>query len=95
MLELSREVLDFCNRRLEQAAIAKGERPDWRKWMRPYLDFCEKYAHPPRGKAALVRESEQRAAETRRNVLGPTRSPGANTCERVADNPLHPKCRLR
>ena len=54
MLQVSQEILDYCNRLLEQAAIPKGERSDYRKWMRFYLDFCHKYNHPPRSTSSIA-----------------------------------------
>ena len=32
-------------RRLDQAQVPADQRPDYRKWMGFYLDFCAKYRH--------------------------------------------------
>ena len=47
MFPVPSETLIGFDRRLEGAAIPARERPDYRKWMRFYLDFCQKYGHPP------------------------------------------------
>ena len=53
MLQVSRKILDYFDRRLEGAAISERERPDYRKWLRFYLDFCDKYGHAPRSGSSL------------------------------------------
>jgi hypothetical protein len=35
------------------AAISEREHPDYRKWLRFYLDFCDKYGHAPRSGSSL------------------------------------------
>jgi hypothetical protein len=52
-LQVSRKILDYFDRRLEGAGISERERPDYRKWVRFYLDFCDKYGHAPRSRASL------------------------------------------
>ena len=32
--------------RLDEARVPAPERPDYRKWVCFYLDFCHKYGHP-------------------------------------------------
>jgi hypothetical protein len=32
-------------RRLDQARVPAAQRPDYHKWVRFYLDFCQKYGH--------------------------------------------------
>ena len=53
MQELSREVREYLERRLDRAAIGAEERPAYRKWVRYYLDFCGKYRHPPRAAKSI------------------------------------------
>ncbi|HEY5812062.1 MAG TPA: hypothetical protein VIT23_05370, partial [Terrimicrobiaceae bacterium] len=53
MLQVSRKILDYFDRRLEGAAISEPERSDYRKWVRFYLDFCDKYGHAPRSGSSL------------------------------------------
>jgi hypothetical protein len=33
-------------RRLDKMGMPAPQRPDYRKWVRFYLDFCHKYSHP-------------------------------------------------
>jgi hypothetical protein len=53
MLQASRKILDYFDRRMEGAAISEPERPGYRKWVRFYLDFCGKYGHAPRSGLSL------------------------------------------
>lgn len=53
MLEVTREFIVAFDRRLERAAVPAGQRPDYRKWVRFYLDFCQKYGLPPRAPTSL------------------------------------------
>jgi hypothetical protein len=53
MLQVSRKILDYFDRRMEGAAISEPERPGYRKWVRFYLDFCGKYGHAPRSGSSL------------------------------------------
>jgi hypothetical protein len=53
MLQVLREIVDYFNRRLEGAGISERERPDYRKWVRFYLDFCDKYGQAPRSESGL------------------------------------------
>lgn len=46
-------VAAYRDRRLEAAAVAAGDRADYRKWMRFHLDFCQKYGHLPREMASV------------------------------------------
>jgi len=39
------EVWASFERRLDEAGVAEPQRPDYRKWVRFYLDFCHKYGH--------------------------------------------------
>jgi len=53
MIQLSNETLVAFDRRMEKAGVADGDREDYRKWVRFYLDFCQKYGHPPRSITSL------------------------------------------
>ena len=45
MQSVAAEVWAGFERQLDEVRIAASERPDYRKWMRFYLDFCHKYGH--------------------------------------------------
>jgi hypothetical protein len=53
MLEVSREFTVAFDRRMERVGVPAGQRTDDRKWVRFYLDFCQKYGHPPRAMTSL------------------------------------------
>ncbi len=53
MITLSDETLLAFDRRMERVGVAAGDRQDYRKWVRFYLDFCQKYGHPHRSMASL------------------------------------------
>lgn len=53
MIELSNETLVALDRRMDRVGVEAGERGDYRKWVRFYLDFCEKHGHPPRNEGSL------------------------------------------
>jgi len=53
MIELSNETLVALDRRMDWVGVEAGERGDYRKWVRFYLDFCEKHGHPPRNEGSL------------------------------------------
>jgi hypothetical protein len=53
MIKLSSETLVAFDKRMERAGVAAGEREDYRKWVRFYLDFCQKYGHPARSITSL------------------------------------------
>ena len=38
---------------LDSASISRELRPQFRKWLRFYLDFCSKYGHSPGLKSSL------------------------------------------
>ena len=40
------EVWATFERRLDEVRVPAPQRPDYRKWVRFYLDFCHKYGHP-------------------------------------------------
>jgi hypothetical protein len=39
------EIWATFERRLHEARVSASQRPDYRKWVRFYLDFCQKYGH--------------------------------------------------
>jgi hypothetical protein len=41
------EVWANFERRLDEARVTPAERPDYRKWVSFYVDFCHKYPYPP------------------------------------------------
>ena len=45
MQQVSAEVWATLERRLDEARVPAPQRPDCRKWVRFYLDFCHKYGH--------------------------------------------------
>ena len=49
MMKKLPEVLQTAfRRRFQEEGIAQAELADYLKWLRFYLDFCQKYRHPPR-----------------------------------------------
>ncbi len=53
MQELTAEVAASFERQLAQARVPEPQRPDYRKWARYYLYFCQKYGYPPTAPTAL------------------------------------------
>ncbi len=53
MIQLRRETIEAYGKRLNEAGVPERNRPDFQKWVRYYLDFCEKYGHPPRHNSSL------------------------------------------
>jgi hypothetical protein len=53
VLELSKETTLAFDRRMERAGVPEQERPAYRKWVQFYLDFCQKYGHPPQAESSL------------------------------------------
>ena len=53
MAPVRRETWVAFERRLDRAGVPVPQWPDYRQWVRFYLDFCHKYGHPPR-QAVLV-----------------------------------------
>ncbi len=53
MITLSNETLVAFDRRMDRSGVAAVEREDYRKWVRFYLDFCQKYGHSPRSFSSL------------------------------------------
>ena len=48
------EVLRTAYQRIfQEKAVPQAERMDYLKWFRYYLDFCQKYKHPPRDPDSL------------------------------------------
>jgi Phage integrase, N-terminal SAM-like domain len=45
MQQVSAEVWATLERRLDETRVPAPQRPDCRKWVRFYLDFCHKYGH--------------------------------------------------
>ena len=43
MEQVPREMSEEFERRLEGARIPAPERPEYRRWLRFYIDFCCKY----------------------------------------------------
>ena len=47
MQQVSPDIWAAFERRLDQAQVPPGQRPDYLKWVRFYFDFCSKYGHSP------------------------------------------------
>ena len=48
MNALSGQTVLAYERRMERTGVPARERPSYLRWVRFYLDFCQKYGHPPR-----------------------------------------------
>ena len=48
---------------MEKAAVLALERPEYLRWVRFYLDFCQKYGHPPREETSIPRFLEKLASK--------------------------------
>lgn len=48
MIALSPETVTAYESRMAKAAVPEGERRAYLRWVRFYLDFCQKYGHLPR-----------------------------------------------
>jgi integrase len=53
MRQVAKETSAAYEKRLERARVPMPQRPDYHKWTRFYLDFCNKYDHPPRSPTTL------------------------------------------
>lgn len=53
MRQVARDTWEAYEGRLERAQVPAPQRPDYHKWTRFYLDFCDKYGHLPRSHASL------------------------------------------
>jgi hypothetical protein len=53
MQKVAQETVLAYERRLDLAKVPPAQRPHYHKWTRFYLDFCHKYAHPPRSTNSL------------------------------------------
>jgi hypothetical protein len=47
-------------------AVIREEWPDYRKWLRLYLDFCSKYGHLPRFCRSSLRKTNRRSDRRKR-----------------------------
>ena len=48
MQQVPQDTLTGFDRRLEEAQVPPGQRHDYHKWLRFYLDFCQKHGYVPR-----------------------------------------------
>ena len=53
MLVVAKDLQTQYEKALDSASISRGLRPQFRKWLRFYLDFCSKYGHSPGLKSSL------------------------------------------
>jgi hypothetical protein len=49
MLVVAKDLQTQYEKALDSASISRELRPQFRKWLRFYLDFCSKYGHSPPG----------------------------------------------
>ena len=54
MQQVSPDIWAAFERRLDQAQVPAGQRPDYLNWVRFYFDFCSKYGHSPALPTSLV-----------------------------------------
>jgi integron integrase len=54
MLALSKQTIIAFDRRMERVGVPPEERPDYRKWVRFYLDFCRKHGYEPRLESSVA-----------------------------------------
>ena len=47
MLVVAKDLQTQYEKALDSASISRELRPQFRKWLRFYLDFCSKYGHSP------------------------------------------------
>ena len=53
MLVVAKDLQTQYEKALDSASISRELRPQFRKWLRFYLDFCAKYGHSPGLKSSL------------------------------------------
>jgi hypothetical protein len=53
MLVVAKDLQTQYEKALDSASISRELRPQFRKWLRFYLDFCSKYGHSPDSKSSL------------------------------------------
>ncbi len=53
MNALSEQTVVAYERRMERAGVPVRERVGYLRWVRFYLDFCQKYGHPPREASSI------------------------------------------
>jgi Phage integrase, N-terminal SAM-like domain len=100
MQQVAQETWIAFERRLEQAQVPAPQRPDYHKWTRFYLDFCQKYGHPPRSPASLgpflnklaarnqSAEQREQAAQAIRLLLGTPAEPGGSLAVHTVQAPV-------
>src|SRR5690348_4856753 len=83
MRQIAKETWEAYEKRLERAEVPAKVRPDYHKWTRFYLDFCDKYGHAPRARVSLgpflaklaakkqSEEQRQQAAQAINLLVGP------------------------
>ena len=69
------EVWTTFGRRLDEVRVPAPQRPDYRKWVRFYFDFCHKYGHSPgapasRGPFLAKLASKNQSAEQGEQAAG-------------------------
>jgi site-specific recombinase XerC len=74
MRQLASNLQEAFTRRQGERLVPAGERQDYLKWLRFYLDFCAKYRHPPRDSDSLQpflqKLSEKRQSPAMQQLLG-------------------------
>ena len=77
MLQVPRDIQVAYDQTIQEALVRREGDPDYRKWLRFYLDFCSKYGHPPDSKGSLPRffsklasknQSTERQAQAARSL---------------------------
>ena len=53
MKALSEQTVVAYGRRMERVGVGNQDRAGYFRWVRFYLDFCQKYGHPPREEASI------------------------------------------
>jgi hypothetical protein len=99
MLQTPREVASRFDRALASAGIAEHIRPHYRRWLRFYLDFCEKYQWDPKSAAAVKPfcdklESKGQEDWKRHQASAATRSTRTRCCAQPSLRRRHAMARI-
>ncbi|SRR6266478_7371205 len=82
MIVLAPETVAAYERRMENSAVAARQRSAYLRWVRFYLDFCQKYGHPPREEASMAPFLEKLAAKKQSEEAGRQARCRAGRCRR-------------
>ena len=100
MIQLAPETVRAFEARMARHEIPPGERSAWLRWIRYYLDFCQKYRLPPKSEESippfLAKLAQKRQGESQREQAARAiHLPSETERQVTAANVIGPGGRLR